>query len=361
MRHYQTRNRRVIASLLTTFFLLQQSMVVPAMATSIGGGADGWVTGENGVYNIDPTARNGNVGYRKYENFDVSAGDVANLIYKYGSKDIETFVNLVDNQININGIVNTMRDGNFYNGKAVFISPNGMVVGASGVLNVGSLSVATPTTEDFNAFKNAPNTNTLGDVLNSKGNGVVTVNGKIITSDHLDVTDIKNSRGNVVGTNAAGVEISAGSVDVGPNGGIVSGVQNMNALNRLSDATALFTQLVNTNNITNASSFAAENGKIVIVANDADGTGANVAGNLKNFGQDVISVESNAGVKIASTGKIDGDGISYIHNTGNADTKIEGNVVGKGVWIHDENANVVVGHQDTDNNIVGYQGAVINL
>ena len=83
------------------------------MATDITG-----VAGVNGVFNIDPTAINGEVGIRQYQNFNLSAGDIANLIYKYGIKDISTFVNLVDNKININGILNTVRDGKFHNGHA---------------------------------------------------------------------------------------------------------------------------------------------------------------------------------------------------------------------------------------------------
>ena len=136
MRNRSRRLRRIMAATLTTLFLSHQTMLLSVVATEISG-----VTGNNGVYNIDPTAMiNGtNIGYRKYTNFNLSEGDIANLIYKYGKNNVETFVNLVDNKININGIVNTMRDGNFYNGKAIFVSPNGMIVGASGVLNVGSM------------------------------------------------------------------------------------------------------------------------------------------------------------------------------------------------------------------------------
>lgn len=73
------------------------------------------VTGNNGIFNIDPSHVNGDVGYRQYDNFNLSQGDIANLIFKYGnSRDIETFINLVNNGVKIDGILNTMRDGNFY-------------------------------------------------------------------------------------------------------------------------------------------------------------------------------------------------------------------------------------------------------
>ena len=58
------------------------------------------ITGNNGIFNIDPSHVNGDVGYRQYDKFNLSQGDIANLIFKYGnSRDIETFINLVNNGV----------------------------------------------------------------------------------------------------------------------------------------------------------------------------------------------------------------------------------------------------------------------
>ena len=75
--------------------------------------------GNNGVYNINPTAMipKTDIGYRKYKDFVLDKDDVANLIFKYGNNDINTFLNLVDNQININGLVNPITD----NGRPDFV------------------------------------------------------------------------------------------------------------------------------------------------------------------------------------------------------------------------------------------------
>ena len=103
-----------------------------AAVLSVSGGNASVITGvegNGGIFNINPEHVNGDVGYRQYDQFELSKGDIANLIYKYGQRDLETFINLVDGQVKIDGILNTMRDGNFYNGHAIFISPNGMVVG----------------------------------------------------------------------------------------------------------------------------------------------------------------------------------------------------------------------------------------
>ena len=169
------QRRRVVATFLVAAFLGHQ-MILPVLASDISN-----VTGENGVYTIDPTAINSDVGFRKYNRFELSQGDIANFIMNYDGTDISKFVNLVNNKIDINGIVNTLRaDGTFANnGGLVFISPEGMVVGSSGVLNVGSLSVLTPTQEDYENFKgNILTTPTLYNDLrtlrNSQGTGTVT-------------------------------------------------------------------------------------------------------------------------------------------------------------------------------------------
>ena len=137
----------MLAAALSVGFLMPQTFGLNALATDISG-----VEGVNGIYNINPTDMKGDIGFRHYGNFVLSEGDIANLIFKYGEENVSKFVNLVDHTININGIVNSMRDGNFYDGHAIFISPNGMVVGSSGVLNVGALSVYTPSQTDYKKY-----------------------------------------------------------------------------------------------------------------------------------------------------------------------------------------------------------------
>ena len=57
--------RKAVASALTFCFFLQQSFCLQVLATNISG-----VTGNNGIYNIDPTAVNNtkDIGFRKYLN-----------------------------------------------------------------------------------------------------------------------------------------------------------------------------------------------------------------------------------------------------------------------------------------------------
>ena len=255
------------------------------------------VTGNNGIYNITPEKVNSDVGYRKYDNFTLGEGDIANLIYKYGtSKEIETFVNLVQNGVNINGILNTMRDGNFYNGRAIFISPNGLTVGASGVLNVGSLSVMTPTTTEYDKLKgqyaagNYENINNFSHLLNRAENvGNITINGKILARD--------------------GVQLRGGQINVGAEGAIVNGIKEQNALTSVAKAQELFNNLVNTDGIKTASAFERNGSNIQIKSS----TGVDVAGKVINGAADVSGItkdQGNSGV--------------FITNSGSAGTKISG-------------------------------------
>lgn len=251
------------------------------------------VNGNNGVFNITPDKLNGEVGYRKYDNFNLSAGDIANLIYKYGnSRDINTFINLVQNGVKIDGILNTMRDGNFYNGQAVFITPGGMTVGASGVLNVGSLSVITPTNDAYNSLKgeyasnNFANINNISSLLNKSSNvGNISIDGKILARE--------------------GVQLRGGQINVGAKGAIVNGITSTQAFtDRATAATraeALFNNLVNTNGIKTASAFTKNGSNIQIKSS----TGVDIAGKVINGAADasgITSAQGNSGVFITNSG-----------------------------------------------------------
>lgn len=295
MKERKINKGKLVVSLLAVCLLAGQSL---ANATDITG-----VNGNNGIYDINPTDKHGDVGFRQYNNFNLSEGDIANLIFKYGAENVSKFVNLVDNQVNINGLVNSMRDGKFYNGQAIFISPKGLVVGASGVLNVGSLSVLTPTQNDYDKFKAAP---TLGYYKLDQNNADVTINGKVITRE--------------------GAELSGKNVILGANAGLIAGINNTDVLTSHNQAEVLFNNLVNTS-VTSANSLAAKDGKIVITSY-ADKGGTQINGTIKNFaenGKVNIGNKGADGLKIAGTVENKGDTL-LVNNTGALE--ISGNING---------------------------------
>ena len=88
-------------------------------------------------------AANG-VGLNAFDRFTVGNNELANLYFKQENSnvDLHTLVNTVNDRISIYGTVNAIRN-NKVGGNLYFLSPQGMVVGAKGAINAGSLTVMT--------------------------------------------------------------------------------------------------------------------------------------------------------------------------------------------------------------------------
>ena len=78
----------------------------------------------------------------KFTDFSIGEKDVANL--QLGSS-VDRQINLVKNRIDIDGVVNAIKD-NKIGGDVYFFSDAGIAVGATGVFNVGRLTLGTNTT-----------------------------------------------------------------------------------------------------------------------------------------------------------------------------------------------------------------------
>ena len=175
---------------------------------------------------------------------------------------------------------------------AVFITPGGMTVGASGVLNVGSLSVITPTNDAYNSLKgeyasnNFTNINNISSLLNKSSNvGNISIDGKILARE--------------------GVQLRGGQINVGANGAIVNGITSTQAFTdratAATNAEALFNNLVNTNDIKTASAFTKNGSNIQIKSS----TGVDIAGKVINGAADasgITSAQGNSGVFITNSG-----------------------------------------------------------
>ena len=283
--------KKITAAILCILFLGQQTMFVPVLASEISGITPETLPGGNHQYNIDPSQLiNNTTGIRHYGTFKLTEGDIANLIFKYGAQNIENFINLVDTRIDINGIINTMRDNGFYNGHAIFVSPMGMVVGASGVLNVGSLTAIAPNPVSYLKYAGY----TMGEgVMNSaaellKENGVLSSDAVISipgVSDDVNLKLLKEADSNAsIEVNGkiiarGDVELLARNIKVGSEGdnaGIVAGVGDGQITNNhgavdikmesMNQAKNLFNALVN-NDVQSGQGFGRDNeGNIIIKA-----------------------------------------------------------------------------------------------
>lgn len=316
-----------------------------AQATNITG-----VTGNNGVYNILPEHYSGNAGYRMYDNFTLDKGDIANLEFiRNGKTNPDTFVNIVNNRVNINGLLNTTRNGAFYNGHAVFITPGGFVVGASGVLNVGKLSVATPTAKKYKELtdeyeKTTAQYQKIGQQIskltqNSTGEAGaadITIKGKVFTRN--------------------GAEMTGKNVSI--SGTVVNGIANTDNFNKVltteDQAKTMFNALVNTNGLMPqwqgdseeyGNKFVQNGSRILIKSTkgmNVSGSVANGAGNvyLTNNGVDGMNV----------SGAVDADKLARLYNT-KGDLSVNGSAVVQGrfdgVVVQNKGENLTLGKNTT--------------
>ena len=143
----QLELRRILASLTMAAGILAYPFGIGEAAIVDKGGNT--ISPEGKVYNIDPEKVNGDFAYKRYQQFALEAGYIANL--KFGNAT--TLANLVQNKITIDGIVNAVRN-NQIDGHLIFLSPNGIAVGSTGVINAGQFTGIVPREDAFNKLYN---------------------------------------------------------------------------------------------------------------------------------------------------------------------------------------------------------------
>ncbi|MCL1972330.1 MAG: filamentous hemagglutinin N-terminal domain-containing protein [Endomicrobia bacterium] len=100
------------------------------------------VTQSGNTYDVNTTTVHNRTGFNAFTNFDLGAGDIANLNLP---SNTDNLVNMVtgNNKSFIDGTLNAYRDGKI-GGNVFFLNPNGIAIGATGIVNVGALTLATP-------------------------------------------------------------------------------------------------------------------------------------------------------------------------------------------------------------------------
>ena len=94
------------------------------------------------VYDVYTNTVMGRTGFNSFSTFDVYADTTANLHLADGTGRL---INVVrDSASHIDGVLNSYKDGRI-GGDVYFLNPNGIFVGKTGVINVGSISMSTPT------------------------------------------------------------------------------------------------------------------------------------------------------------------------------------------------------------------------
>ena len=182
--------------------------------------------GGGNIYDVHSGRTRGQVDFNSFGRFEVANGDTVNLHLSNGAS---TVVNLVwDARALIDGTLNSLKDG-AVGGRVVFADTHGLLVGSSGVLNVGSLAVATPTTgfmsqlaSSNGATVDAATANLLSGAI-PLSDGAVGIHGRINARDDvriqaraLDVTGTVW----VAGGSGADALQSAVAVNTGAGGGM---------------------------------------------------------------------------------------------------------------------------------------------
>ncbi len=160
----------------------------------------------------------GRVGINKFDQFKLSAGEIANLHFNQKNSDIhaDSLVNLVNQRIDIAGTVNAIR-ANRVDGHLFFLSPEGMAVSASGVINAGKLTAIVPTSDLFEKLRDGSHQTFIDNyalyVMSGKNLDSTTHLDEIYSQDaakSIEIEGTVNTRSGIV-LRAAKIDIKAGA------------------------------------------------------------------------------------------------------------------------------------------------------
>ena len=226
---------------------------------------------QNGVADIyaGEVDTSGKVGLNRFNTFTVKNGEIANLYFKNSptGSALDTLVNTVESPINISGVVNGIRN-NTISGNLYLISPKGIVVGSTGVINAGSLTLAVsdPNTHGYGYSHYFTSADMAAKAVKDRGWEPLNPEGKIEIYGQINT--------------ATGIDLGAVDMVLGDNSSLKTGM--------------VFRETVNTDNISQQNdniltdkrltALKDENGNIIVLDADdllfADQYGTTGSGNI---------------------------------------------------------------------------------
>ena len=205
----------------------------------------GTITTNGAVTNVLADEVHGDNAVNTFKHFSLDQGHIANLYFGTttagGAKNL---INFVNEAISINGTVNAVR-ANKIGGNLYFVSVDGMTVGASGVVNAGSINVITPTKGGYGMLRDNSYDGHYTDALPfSSGEAAINPSGTISVAGKLNAAD--------------GIRLEAASIHVAGTA-------------RLTTAPTIdFTDLVNTTDI-NGNAVSANLGSNLVLTAQGNG------------------------------------------------------------------------------------------
>lgn len=235
------------------------------------------VTTNGSVSTVTTNTVSGPNAFNSFSQFRIGAGNTGNLILPNGTSNLINLMNSNDPAV-INGVLNSYKNGQI-GGNVYFAAPGGFVVGRTGVVNVGSLNVSTPTREFVDGVISPSGQINQGSVNNLLAGTVpLSPDGNIRIRGRINAIDA--------------VRLTGQNVFVG---------NNREAINRV-QATK-FASTVNSKGLRSASAIVVRNGSIQIVAADTARINGRLstASRTKNGGN--ISVTARE-IKISEKAKL---------------------------------------------------------
>ena len=236
------------------------------------------------VTSVRTGTTSGSNAFNSFSSFTVGGDQVVNMHLPAGSANL---INLVtDSRATINGMLNSIK-GNKIGGNVFFASPHGFLVGSGGVVNVGSLTVSTPTRSFLDTFFtdtgeiDALSVGALLDGSAPDDNGAIVIDGKV----------------NVLG----GVKFRGGSVRI--SGTVYRGAKFVGLAPDFSD-------VVNANGLADGTKIVEVDGRIKVVAADdpAATTTATAAAAEEEGEKETGTVDIQASQDVSVSGAIRNEG-----------------------------------------------------
>jgi filamentous hemagglutinin family protein len=178
--------RKIIAVITVISFVFAQVGFADVATNIVADGRTNTTVSQSGnTHTIETITVHERTGFNAFSDFNLANGDIANLILP---SNTDNLVNAVTggNKTFIEGTLNAYKNGKI-GGNVFFLNPNGIMIGATGIVNVGALTLATPRREyidrilENNSYFNAGNFSQAilsGDVPLSP-NGNISIKGKI--------------------------------------------------------------------------------------------------------------------------------------------------------------------------------------
>lgn len=145
------------------------------------------VTTSGTTFDVRTSTITGTNALNAFTRFDVAQGNTVNLHLPSGTVNL---INVVNGQSasEIHGVVNSLKADGKLGGHVYFLNPKGIVIGADGVFNVGSLTLQVPTDDFVEDFFSKPGSH-VETVLSGKvpigDAALISIEGKINAMDSV--------------------------------------------------------------------------------------------------------------------------------------------------------------------------------